>query len=102
MVQDATYIVAFSDASIECNFIFTTFRLMESFEYQPPGLGGSLGLCNPLMLLVFFSFLLSELCREKVMVAYAKPQQRKKKESERLRGEIVVQIKSIDLRFERW
>ena len=35
------------------------------------------------------------------MVAYTKPQQRKKEESERPRGEI-DQIKFIDLRFERW
>ena len=34
------------------------------------------------------------------MVAYTKPQQRKKKESERLRGER-DEIKFIDLRFER-
>ena len=36
------------------------------------------------------------------MVAYTKPQQRKKEESERLRGEEGDQIKFIDLRFERW
>ena len=35
------------------------------------------------------------------MVAYTKPQQRKKEESERLRGE-GDRIKFIDLRFERW
>ena len=35
------------------------------------------------------------------MVAYTKPQQRKKEESERLRGERRP-IKFIDLRFERW
>ena len=35
------------------------------------------------------------------MVAYKKPQQWKKEESERLRGER-DQIKFIDLRFERW
>ena len=34
------------------------------------------------------------------MVAYTKPQQRKKEESERLRER--DQIKFIDLRFERW
>ena len=34
------------------------------------------------------------------MVAYAKPQQRKKEESEQLRGER-DQMKFIDLRFER-
>ena len=39
---------------------------------------------------------LSELCWGKAMVAYAKPQQRKKEESERLRGER-DQIKFIDL-----
>ena len=35
------------------------------------------------------------------MKAYTKPQQRKKEESQRLRGER-DQIKFIDLRFERW
>ena len=35
------------------------------------------------------------------MVAYTKPQQRQKEESERLRGE-GNQIKFIDLRFEKW
>ena len=35
------------------------------------------------------------------MMAYAKPQQRRKEESERLRGER-DQIKVIDRRFERW
>ena len=35
------------------------------------------------------------------MVAYTKPQKRKKEESEKLRGER-DQIKSIDLRLERW
>ena len=35
------------------------------------------------------------------MVAYTKPQQRKKEESERLRGKR-DQIKFIHLRFERW
>ena len=35
------------------------------------------------------------------MVAYTKPQQTKKEESQRLRGE-GDQIKFIDLRFERW
>ena len=34
-------------------------------------------------------------------MAYAEPQQRKKEESERLRGER-DQIKFIDLRFESW
>ena len=37
----------------------------------------------------------------KAMVAYTRPQQRKKEESKRLRGER-NQIKFIDLRFERW
>ena len=37
------------------------------------------------------------------MVAYTKPRQGKKKESEKLRGEKERdQIKFIDLRFERW
>ena len=35
------------------------------------------------------------------MLAYTMPQQRKKEESERLRGER-DHIKFIDLRFERW
>ena len=35
------------------------------------------------------------------MVAYKKPQQRKKEESQRLRGER-DEIKLIDLGFERW
>ena len=35
------------------------------------------------------------------MVAYTKPQQRKKEESKRLRGER-DKIKFIDLRFEKW
>ena len=35
------------------------------------------------------------------MVAYTKPQQRKKEEGERLRGER-DEIKFIDPRFERW
>ena len=35
------------------------------------------------------------------MVAYTKPQQRKKEGSKQLRGER-DQIKFIDLRFERW
>ena len=35
------------------------------------------------------------------MVAYTKPHQRKKEESEGIRGER-DQIKFIDLRFERW
>ena len=35
------------------------------------------------------------------MVAYTKPQEMRKEESEKLRGER-DQIKFIDLRFERW
>ena len=45
---------------------------------------------------VFFS----ESCRGKATVAYTMPQQRKKEESERLRGERDP-IKFIDLRFDR-
>ena len=45
-------------------------------------------------------FLFSEWCWGKAMVAYTKPQQWKKEESERLRGE-GDKIKFIDLRFER-
>ena len=36
------------------------------------------------------------------MLAYAKPQQTKKEESERLRGERERSDRVIDLRFERW
>ena len=36
-----------------------------------------------------------------MIVAYSKPEHRKKEESKRLRGER-DKIKSIDLRFERW
>ena len=43
----------------------------------------------------------SELCWGKAMVAYTKPQQWKKEERRRLRGER-GQIKFIDLSFERW
>ena len=43
----------------------------------------------------------TEICRGKAMVAYTKPQQRKKEESERLRG-ARDQINFIDPRFERW
>ena len=43
----------------------------------------------------------SELCCGNILVAYTKPQQRKKEESDRLRGER-DQIKFIDLRFARW
>ena len=46
-------------------------------------------------------FFFSELYWGKDMVAYTMPQQRKKEESERLRGER-DQIKFIDLGFERW
>ena len=46
-------------------------------------------------------FFCNELCWGKAMVAYTKPQQRKKEECEMLRGER-DQIKFIDLRFERW
>ena len=44
---------------------------------------------------------MSELCWGKAMVAYTKPQQGKKEESEMPRGD-VDQIKLVDLRFERW
>ena len=44
---------------------------------------------------------LIELCWGRAKVAYTKPQQRKKEESERLTGQR-DQIKFIDLRFERW
>ena len=37
--------------------------------------------------LFLFSYLLSESCRGKAMMAYTKPQQRKKVETERLIGE---------------
>ena len=47
------------------------------------------------------SFFFIELCWGRAIVAYTMPQQRKKEESERLRGER-DQIKFIDLGFERW
>ena len=52
---------------------------------------------------LFFVFFFIELWSYvgKAMVAYTMPQQRKKEESERLRGER-DQIKFIDLEFERW
>ena len=51
--------------------------------------------------LKFDFWFLGELCWGKAMVAYTKPQQRKKEENEGLRGER-DQIKFIDLRFDRW
>ena len=48
---------------------------------------------------IFLSF--NELCWEKAMVAYKKPQQRHKDESKRLRGER-HHIKFMNLRFEIW
>ena len=42
-----------------------------------------------------------ELCWGRARVAYTNPQQRKKEESEKLRGES-DQIKFIDLGFETW
>ena len=50
--------------------------------------------------LSFLSLFFSELCWGKAMVTYTMPQQRKKEESEQLRGER-DKIKFIDLRFER-
>ena len=47
------------------------------------------------------SFSFSELFLGKAMVAHTRPQQGKKEESERIRGER-DQITFIDLRFERW
>ena len=47
------------------------------------------------------SLFFCELCLGKAMVAYTKPQQRKREESERLRGE-KEQIELTNLRFERW
>ena len=46
---------------------------------------------------IFFS----DLCWGKAMVAYTKPQQRKKEETERLRGER-DQINFLDVTFQRW
>ena len=46
------------------------------------------------------SFFFSELCLGKAIVAYTKPRQWKKEESERLGGER-DHVKFIDLRFER-
>ena len=62
-------------------------------------------ICSTKHLKVYFltlrSFFFDELCWGKTRVAYTMPQQRKKEESERLRGER-DQIKSVDLGFERW
>ena len=52
------------------------------------------------MILVALRSFSSELCWGKATMAYTKPQQKKKEESEQLRGER-DQIKFIDLRFER-
>ena len=67
-------------------------------------------LCHSKIVLEIFFYILvscvgerpffSELCWGKIMVAYTKPQQRKKEESESLRGER-DQLKFIDLRLER-
>ena len=48
-----------------------------------------------------WNFSFGEMHCGKAVVAYTKPQQRKKEETERLTGER-DQIKFIDLRFERW
>ena len=53
------------------------------------------------MMIAMRTIFFSELCWRKAMKAYAKPQQWKKEEGERLRGER-DQIKFIDLGFERW
>ena len=50
--------------------------------------------------MIILSFIFSELRWGKTMVAYTKPEQRKK-EGDRLTGER-DKIKLIDLRFERW
>ena len=56
-------------------------------------------ICETPLLCLFLLFF-SELCCEKVMVAYRKPQQRKKDESERLRGEreIISSLLILDLK----
>ena len=51
--------------------------------------------------MAFFAFFVGEFCWGKAVVAFTMPQQRKKEESERLRGER-DQIKFIDLGIERW
>ena len=48
-----------------------------------------------------FRVVLPSRCIGKALVAYTKPQQRKKEESERLRGDR-DEVKFIDLGFERW
>ena len=53
------------------------------------------------LIIAYHTLLVSEFCWGKAMVAYAKLKQRKKEDSERLRGE-EDQITFIDLRFERW
>ena len=66
---------------------------MERKQFVPKTIANPL----PSIYIVFFS----ELCWGKAMVAYRMPQQRKKEESEMLRGER-GKIKFIDLGFERW
>ena len=67
------------------------------FAFQSKEIPRSLEIKVRVIHKIFFS----ELRWGKAMVAYTKPQQRKKEESERLRGER-DQIKFIDLGFERW
>ena len=64
------------------NWVKETLRVFQTLYYAPS---------------TFFS----ELCCRKGMVAYTMPQQRKREESKRLRGER-DRIKFIGLRFERW
>ena len=75
---------------------------VDGFEKMFPNKDGILALENfyhHSIFFLFFSF--SDLCWGKAMVAHTMPQQRKKEESEWLRGE-GDQIKFIDLGFERW
>ena len=58
--------------------------------------------CSLISVTDFISiFFLNELCQGKAKAAYIEPQQRKKEESERLRGDR-DEIKLIGLRFEKW
>ena len=62
---------------------------------------GSRIICLHIYIFMCVVFFFNEFSCGRSMVAYTKPQQRKKEESGRLRGER-DQIKFIDLRFERW
>ena len=71
---------------------YSFFRLQLKIRYPE--------MCLSVFFFFFSVLFFSELCWGKAVVAYTKPQQRKK-EGGRLRGER-DQIKFLDLGFERW